>query len=680
MNLLNDWIPESLLYAMGWTLVHSLWQLVIIGAGLWLLLKIARNYSPATKYNLGLAALGLAVVAVLGTFIFELSNYSPAPLVANVSFVDKTFQPDQPASTMELEPVVTIAVNWIEGQLPFLVNMWFLGAMLFLFRLFNSLSEIRILRKSSYELEDFEVEKKLYRLMGKMDIAKKVSLRLSNSGLSPVTFGYFKPIILIPAGLIFQLSATQLEAIIAHELAHVKRNDYLMNLIQSTLEVLFFYHPCYWWMNQVVKELRENAADDLAVKAGIAPKALAYSLAEVLNFARQVPPQLAMAAGKRRNPTLQRIKRILGHDAQTYPQNPIISIPMLLTLLLSAGLMATAQQDVSSSSEKTKPIVTVPVNAEVNASLNVDTVVDVKQDVKLEVNENVNVNSTINHEVNLAVNVDSIEDGVTSKVMVINSNPSSNKFVFNYSDSKNFKIQVKGDTIIQNGDTVIVKNNSKYKYSSNATPDFDFSGMPVLELPEAPEFPADFVTPPDFPEGAMMDMPEFDMAPMPPMEPMVFDFQGMPGMVDFMGADTVKNMTPEQKEKWAEEMEKRADEWAKKAEEHAAKWQEENKDALAKWSANEEEFKAKMAEWEKKMQPKIAEFEKKMTEWQKAQEPKMKEFEAKMKAWEKENQPKIEEFQRKMEIWQKENQDKLEEFQKKLQDEFVKQGKTSSNN
>lgn len=672
MNLLNDWIPESLLYAMGWTLVHSLWQLVIIGAGLWLLLKIARNYSPALKYNLGMAALGVSVLAVVGTFIFELSGYSPAPLKANAFFADMKFQPGPPASTIDIESAVTIAVNWIEGQLPFLVNMWFLGAMLFLFRLFNSLSEVRILRKSSSELKDFEVEKKLYRLMGKMNIANKVSLRLSNSGLSPVTFGYFKPIILIPAGLLFQLSATQMEAIIAHELAHVKRNDYLMNLIQSALEVLFFYHPCYWWMNQVVKELRENAADDLAVKAGVAPKALAYSLAEVLNFARQVPPQLAMAAGKKRNPTLQRIKRILGHDAQTYPQNPIISIPMLMTLLLSAGLMATAQQDVSSSSGKTKPIVTVPVNAEVNASLNLDTVVDVKQDVKLEVSENVN------HEVNLAVNVNSVEDGVTSSVMVIKSHPSSHQSIINFTDSKKFKVQVKGDTIIQNGDTVIVKNNRKY--SSNATPDFDFSGMPVLELSDAPDFPVDFVTPPDFPEGAMIDIPEFAMAPMPPMEPMVFDFQGMPDMVYYMKVDTVKNMTPEQKEKWAKEMEQRAGEWAKKAEEHAAKWQEENKDALAKWSVNEDEYKAKMAEWEKKMQPKIAEYEKKMAEWQKAQEPKIKEFETKMKAWEKENQPKIEEFQRKMEIWQKENQDKLEEFQKKIQDEFVKQDKSDDNN
>lgn len=670
MNILNDWIPESMLYAMGWTLVHSLWQLVIMGAGLWLLLKIARNYSPAFKYNLGMAALSLSALAVLGTFIFELSNYSPAPLKANVSFANMKFQQVPAASTMDIGSVVTTAVNWIEGQLPFLVNMWFLGAMLFLFRLFNSLSEVRILRKSSSELEDFEVEKKLYRLMGKMKIEKKVSLRLTNSGLSPVTFGYFKPIILIPAGLVFQLSATQLEAIIAHELAHVKRNDYLMNLIQSALEVLFFYHPCYWWMSQVVKELRENAADDLAVKAGVAPKALAYSLAEVLNFARQVPPQLAMAAGKKRNPTLQRIKRILGHDAQTYPQNPIISIPMLLTLLLSAVLMATAQQDVSSTSEKTEPIVTVPVNAEVNASLNLDTVVDVKQDAKLEVSENVN------HEVNLAVNIDSVEDGVTSSVMVIKSHPSSHQSIINFTDSKNFRVQVKGDTTIQNGDTVIVKNNNKYIVNT----DPDFSGMPVLELPDAPEFPVDFVTPPDFPDGAMAGMPEFDMVPMPPMAPMVFDFQGMPGMVDFMGADTVKNMTPEQKEKWVKEMGQRAGEWAKKAEEHAAKWQEENKDALAKWSANEEEFKAKMTEWEKKMQPKIAEYEKKMAEWQKAQEPKIKEFEAKIKAWEKENQPKIEEFQRKMEIWQKENQDKLEEFQKKIQDEFVKQDKTSSSN
>lgn len=684
MNLLNDWFAESILYATGWTLVHSLWQLVIISACFWLFLKIFGKHSTAFKYNLGLAALGLTLLTAIGTFIYELSMFSPAPLFdrLNLAFVpDQNFEV---ASSYSTEGYINQLIGWIELQLPLLVNFWFLGALLFLFRLFNSLSEIRTLRKSSSEPQDFQLEKMLYRLMGKMNISKNVEIRLTSYGVSPVTFGYLKPIILIPAGLIFQLSPVQLEAIIAHELAHVKRNDYLVNLFQSGLEVLFFYHPCYWWINQTVKELRENAADDLAVQAGVVPKELAYSLAEVLNFAKQNPPELALAAGKRRNPTLQRIKRILGHPAQTYPQNPIISIPMLLTLLLSAGLMATAQQDVSVSVEKINPV-TVDVNAEMQAIA----------EVEKNINANANVNSNISTVVN--VSLDTIVDNEVKKVVITDGKPTyvnSKNQVIEYQYAKPEHVLIKGDTIITKGDTVIVKNNKKgsYVYKRNGEV-LVLQDIPNLELTPMPPFPGE----------AMAPVMDFDMAPMPPMEfemapipdfdmsgmplmvfemgdhPMFFEFDGKNGPGVFFNADTIKNMTPEQKEKWTKDMERRSAEWAKAAELKAVEWE-----------AHQEEFQAKMQEWQKAMEPKMKEFEKKMAEWQKAYEPKMKEFEAKMKAWqesnepkmkeyeakmkawEKEMQPKMEEYQRKMEVWQKENAAKIEAYQKKLEEQLKK--------
>lgn len=661
MNLLNDWVSESLLYAMGWTLVHSLWQLILIGASLWIVLKVFHKSSPGFKYNLALSGLGLSLVFTVATFIYEFSSFSPTPLVERIAFGRLALNEVQTSASPGVEGLIKMLINWIEFQLPLLVNFWFLGALLFLFRLFNSLAEIRTLRKSSSDPEDFQLEKMLYRLMGEMNVSKNVEIKLTSLGVSPVTFGYFKPIILIPAALIFQLTPVQLEAIIAHELAHVKRNDYFANLLQSALEVLFFYHPCYWWMNQTVKELRENAADDVAVKAGVSPRELAYSLAEVLNFAKQNPPELALAAAKRRNPTLQRIKRILGHPAQTYPQNPIISIPMLLTLLLSAGLMATAQQDVSVSVEKTKPI-SVDVNANVNQSVEVDQ------------NVVTNLNQNINTEVNIAV-----------------------------------------DTIISSSDTLIIKNTNKrsFVYQHNGKT-MVLDSMPDLELTPMPPFPAeamapvmDFVMAPippmDFEMAPMMgfdmgDMPamDFDMGDMP-----IMDFMVSPPVFDFSPAiyspkDTV-NMTKAEKDKWKQEMEKRAEEYAKKME----NWEDSMKPKLEAYEKKMEEwqkayqpkmeaFEEKMAEWQKAYEPKMKEFEAKMEEWQKANEPKMKEFEAKMKAWqdsnepkikeyevkmkawEEEMQPKMEEFHRKMEVWQKENAAKIEEYQKKLKQESEK--------
>ena len=635
MNLLNDWISENLLFSMGWTLVHSLWQLVIISAGLWVLLKVFSKNSTAFKYSLSLGALVLALIVAFGTFVYEVSSFSPRPLFERLAFVAPAQGAMVSTPSFSLERIISLSIQWIELQLPLMVNIWFFGAVLFLFRLFNSLSEVRTLRKSSTAPQDYELEKMLYRLLGKMNVSKNVDLRITSYGTSPITFGYFKPIILIPAGLIFQLSPVQLEAIIAHELAHVKRNDYLANLFQSGLEVLFFYHPCYWWMNQTVKELRENAADDLAVKVGIAPQELAYSLAEVLNFAKQNPPEIALAAVKKRNPTLQRIKRILGHPAQTYPQNPIISIPMLLTLLLSAGLMASAQQDVSVSAEKTKPA---------------NEITDVIQLVDVPVNAN-------------------MQAGNTSRMYV------------------------KSDTVISKGDTIIVKTGkqSTYTYINNGDtliledlpimnlspmPEFPMEAMaPVMDFEMAPMPPMDFgMTPPEmnFDMGTMPAM-DFDMSTMPMMNFMVSPPDFGPEAFAFSPKDTI-NMSKAEREQWQKEIEMRAKEYSKKMEnwETAMKPKMEEYEAkMSEWQKTfgpkMESFEAQMEQWQKAMEPKMKDFEKKMSEWQKANEPKMKEFEANIKVWQEANEPKMEEFQERMKNWEKEMQPKMEEYQRKME-------------
>lgn len=689
MTILNDLIPDNLLYALGWTLVHSIWQLVVIGAALWLSLKVFAKRSPNFKYNMALGSLGLSLFVAFGTFLYQMASQAPASIFDKMVLEAMILEQSTQVSSMSVEAFIPRMIFWIETQLPLLVNFWFLGALLFMFRLFNSLSEIRLLRKSSNLNLNPELNQMMEEVGSRLGLRKKVQLRITEFGQSPITFGFLKPIVLIPAGLIFQLSPSQLEAIIAHELAHVKRNDYLANLIQSSLEVVFFYHPCFWWMSQTVKELRENASDDLAVSAGVSAKELAYGLAEVLNFAKQNPPELALAAGKKRNPTLQRIKRIMGYPAQTYPQNPIISIPMLITLILSAGLMASAQQDVPANAEKVQPITEVAV-ASVLAP---------------------KISSTVK---------DSIERKV-EKVIITDEAPvwvNSENEVIELKDRKEYRIQIKEDTIIRSGDTVIMKGNKKgtfvYKFDGKT---IVLENMPELELSPMPEFPKDAMAPvmdfelaiapemdfeiapaPDF-EFEMAPMPpmQFEMAPMPPME-----FEGMEGFWDFgsdwemMQKDTV-GMTKAEKEKWqkdmkarAAEMEKKAAEWErtmepkmKEFEEKMKAWEKENQPRMKEYEqkmkeweqANEpkmKEFEKKMQEWQNAYEPKMKEFEAKMQEWQKSNEPKLKEFEEKMKSWEKEMQPKMEEYQRKMEVWQKENAAKIQEFQKRLQEELQK--------
>ncbi|MDF2156838.1 M56 family metallopeptidase [Algoriphagus sp. CAU 1675] len=674
MNLLNDWIPENLLQALGWTLVHSIWQLILVSGLLWLVLKLFSKKSPGFKYWLSTGALAIGFLASVSTFFYELSllsSYEPGVIIQEEILVFQGVG-SEPIFT---ENSLSLLVNWIELRLPLLVNFWFVGAMLFLFRLFNSLSEIRSLKKTSQISEDPSLDKTLNRLAEKLGITRKIELRLTSNGLSAITFGFLKPVVLIPAGLIFQLSQSQLEAIIAHELAHIKRNDYLINIIQSSLEVLFFYHPCFWWMSKTVKELRENAADDLAIRAGVEPKVLAYSLAELINFAKQNPPELALAAAKRRNPTLNRIKRILGFPSQIYPQNPIISIPMLLTLILSAGLMASAQQDAPLIAEAILPEVylenpdlgylePIQKKAPVKDSLVSDTTIQDKKVVKVDASSPM---------------IWTTKEGQT--------------FVLRGDGNNKFEYRIKGDTLISGKDTLILKGNSAMVFRNGI--DMDLSTMPRLELADAPEFPGNvaILEAPamDFEIPEFPDMPEMALAPIMEMDefPMVMVFRGdFPVIMDFQ--DTTKMTETERKKwkkeqeervkEWAQQNEKRAEEWAKVAEEQAKEWAKKSEEWAAQWKENEAEREAKIAAWKKDMEPKMKEWEEKMKDWQKEQEPKFREFEKKMKEWEKSQQPKIEEFQKKMAEWQKENADKMKELQEMIQQELKKNQNEKQNN
>lgn len=637
MKLLNDWIPDELLKALGWTLVHSIWQLILVAALLWLLLKITNKSTPSLKYGIAVGALALSFLMVLATFLIQGAQMVSNPEIKVERAELGWFFQDQDKQELTWEFMLAKATFWIESNLAIFVNFWFFGALLFLFRLVNSLSEIRNLRKNAVLIDDFEVSKMAFRLVGKMRIRKEVEIRTSAYAQSPLTFGTIKPVILLPAALIFHLSPAQLEGIIAHELAHVKRNDYLSNLLLSGLEILFFFHPCYWWMSQTVKELRENAADDLALKAGIQPKVLATSLAEVLNFAKKNPPELTLAASRKRNPTLLRIKRMLGYPTENYPQTPIISIPMLLTLFLSAGLMASAQQDAPKSEVmRVEKILSIQPNQAIAPVW--DTIPPLKWDLsKIE-----------DHSISITT-----DDGKTYHII--------------------------GGKMISGKDTLVLS--PKIKAELDKLTQFDAENMPELIIPDAPEFDHEWIAP----------IPDYDLdIPLPP-DPLELPFESIEfgnfPTWNFSFGDTSK-MTKEERERSRKEIESLAKEAANQAErmfkEMEKKWGESEsvrKEKMAEWEVKfQQEFQPKLKEFEQKMkawqeanEPKIKEFESKMKAWQEAQEPKMKEFELKMKEWEAAHQPKMEEFHRKMEAWQKEHQLKMEEFQKLLKEELKKE-------
>jgi len=336
MEYLNTILPETYRIAIGWTILHSIWQIALVSITFYFFLRLNDKKSASWKYKLSFSSLLFIMMVSAITFRVCLSNTTVLPNdraihVSSANNLDTSISPETDYSSY--------IFSKIEDHIPLLVNIWFVGAALFIFRLGSNFSAINNLKKSAkVNIPDrwirFADTQKL-----KMGIGRNLSMLSSTAVTCPITFGNIKPIILIPASLIFHLSPAQLEAIITHEMAHIKRKDYLHNIIQSAMEAIFFYHPCFWWINGYVREQRENACDDMAIHYGVDPKDLAYGLAEVLNHAHELSPEIALAAGARNQPTLSRIKRMLGFENNKTKFPSLISYTMIFTMLISASLV-----------------------------------------------------------------------------------------------------------------------------------------------------------------------------------------------------------------------------------------------------------------------------------------------------------------------------------------------------
>jgi hypothetical protein len=176
----------------------------------------------------------------------------------------------------------------------------------------------------------------LDRLAARLGIGRKVILGLVEDLASPVTAGCLRPLVLVPASLATGMAPQLLEALLAHELAHVRRHDYLVNLVQSAIEILLFYHPAVWWLSHRIRAERELIADDLAASALGEPRRLALALSE-LDLFQLTTPQLA--PGAHGGNLMSRIKRLVRPQAE--PLNWKLALPAL-GLALTAAIHAHA--------------------------------------------------------------------------------------------------------------------------------------------------------------------------------------------------------------------------------------------------------------------------------------------------------------------------------------------------
>lgn len=330
--------------ALGWTLLHSLWQALAILLVVHLALRIVPLAKARVRYALATGGLFLFLVLAIATFVYL---YHSAP---SGSDSVRPFAAAQ--SAVVVARADGSAVGWwavvrafLEMNMPVVLIVWAAGFMLSLVRLASGLWYTSQLRASAVPVGgdwSYYIE----RTRASMGIRRLVTLAESAAVRAPLVIGYLKPLILVPMGVLSGLPANQIETILTHELAHIRRHDYLVNLIQAFAEALFFFNPFTWMLSVLIRRERECCCDDLVVVQHGSAKAYAHALARLAEW-RLEPQAFALSLASDKHQLLYRIRRIMEHSMKSYSSKGKILLPatLLLIAFLCVSWLGVRSQD-----------------------------------------------------------------------------------------------------------------------------------------------------------------------------------------------------------------------------------------------------------------------------------------------------------------------------------------------
>ena len=318
--------------ALGHALLDFLWQGAIIGLLAALALHSLRQARPQARYAVACSALLACVLLPLVSVIARLATTWPAPLYA-APFAPLPGIADGLHTPSVLLGLTTSAVQ-LDPLLPWIVASWAAGAFVLSLRIPLGLMWIHRLRQSACSPIQTAWQLRLDALAVHFELRRRVALRVVDKLDSPVSAGWWRPVVLLPTAVIARMPTDLIEALLAHELAHIRRHDYLINLLQNAVEAVLFYHPVIWWLSSRIRIERELIADQLAAEVACTPRHLAVALSELSDLrASHHVPQLTQAA--RGGDLLARIERLVRPAGDTHPGARIV-FPMLG--LLAAGI------------------------------------------------------------------------------------------------------------------------------------------------------------------------------------------------------------------------------------------------------------------------------------------------------------------------------------------------------
>jgi len=325
MSFLDEFVASPLATRLGWVFLHFLWQGALIAGGLWLVSAALGKERAQVRYFASCVALGLMLVVPVATFFLRVQ---PEPIAS------------LPALLAALESGTTITgasgTDW-RALVPALAVFWLLGTLVQQARLLYLWWGTERLRNAfQLPLPTFWQDA-VASMRERLGIGVPVRVVESAAAEVPTVVGWLAPIILVPTSALLQLSTEQLRMVLAHELAHIRRHDYVVNLIQTAVESLLFFHPAVWWISHRLRVEREYCCDDIAV--GLDGDALIYARAlERLETLREGDPCLALAATG--GSLMQRIQRLVKPESTARKSLTLSFLPVVV--LLAGALSSTA--------------------------------------------------------------------------------------------------------------------------------------------------------------------------------------------------------------------------------------------------------------------------------------------------------------------------------------------------
>lgn len=644
MNRVIEYFGGDFVYALGWTLIHSIWQVGLVAVIVALFMMRIDVRKSSARYAIYMGGILTAPILSMITFL-RLYSGTEAATTANTTVVANNPYLSDAMTAMSgniINPGTwDLVIDFLRPgphNLQYLVIIWFTGVLILSIRFMGGVWAIYRLRDSASRDIPAEWKNRLSALSGSLGIRRIVQMAESARVTVPMTAGWLKPIILLPVGMLTNMSPAHVEMILLHELSHIRRHDYLMNVLQGLVEIVFFFHPAIWWLSDGARTEREHCCDDRVLSLKGDPlsyaKALHAAAAAIKpkgKLSGSLLPKTGLAITGENGELLERIHRILNREMK----NTIYSTRFTASTVMVVGLCLFLMLAPSPSKK------TVDQQQASIVQLDVAPALPAVQDSWAQTD-------TVppkNKEVTIVKN----DRGEITELYVNGKRIPRSEF-----DKYEAEISRAGG-----------------KVPTPPTPPSPHSGsgFSIPPMPPMPRIPAPSVAPP-MPDS--LHWAELNRH----MQELTSRI--MSSMSEFDQAEFEKKMAQYEREmeRWAERMERDADRWSDAYDRDLERWSEAYEKEMEAWATKyEREMEAKMnskewKEWEKSMEAWGESFGKDMESWGKKFDAdyskKMEEFGLSMETFGKS----MEAFGAKMEAWG----EQMAKMEREIKQELVRDG------